>query len=509
MSRRLGDLFASAAARFGDHVAIEDPALDRSVTYAEFDALSDRLCALLSERGIGAGDRVGVSGKSIGTLATMFGALKAGAAYVPVDAGAPARRGATIYRDCGVKAIVAGASFAADVAAELGEDVEAVPIPELAQHGAQVILPGPDVADANSPGALEALAYILYTSGSTGKPKGVMHTDGSALAFVDWCAREFHPTAADRFSSHAPFHFDLSILDVFVPLLHGSTLVLFGDEVGKSPAALAALIADRRISVWYSTPSILTLLLEFGKLDRHSFDSLRLVLFAGEVFPIGNLRRMKAAWPEPRYANLYGPTETNVCTWFDVPDSIPDDRTDPFPIGIACSDDRARVVDGGRDVDPGDEGELLIAGGSVMQGYWNLPERTAECFVVDGDDRWYATGDVVRVDENGDYVFLGRRDRMIKRRGYRIEPGEIEAGLHRHPDIVEAAVVGLPDAEGATTIVAFLACRDGERLSVIALKQFCAENLPLYMIPDRFTFHEALPKTSTDKVDYQALIELA
>ncbi len=503
MSRRLGDLFDATAARFGARVAIEDPALGTSITYADLRALVDEVADLLAARGIGAGDRVGVCGKSIGTLAAMFGALKRGAAYVPVDASAPARRGAGIWADCGVRVIVAAPDFAAALAPELGEQATHTPIPALAPHGGHVLVERSGLGDTD---VVAGLAYLLYTSGSTGTPKGVMHTDASALAFVDWCTREFQPTPNDRFSSHAPFHFDLSILDVFVPLLNGSTLVLFGEEVGKRPTALAEQIATSRISVWYSTPSILTLLLEFGRIERHAFDALRLVLFAGEVFPIGNLRRLKEAWPQPRYANLYGPTETNVCTWFEVPNEIPDERVDPFPIGVVCSDDRARVVDGDRDVAVGEEGELLIAGGSVMQGYWNDAERTAESFVEHGGERWYTTGDVVRVDAHGDFVFLGRRDRMIKRRGYRIEPGEIEAGLHRHPDVIEAAVLGVPKEDGSATIVACLATKDGEPLSMIALKRFCSENLPLYMIPDRFTFHSELPKTSTDKVDYRALL---
>jgi amino acid adenylation domain-containing protein len=505
MSRRLGELFDAAAARYGERIAIEDPALDGAVTYAQLRDLSHRVGARLAAQGVGPGDRVGVSGKSIGTLAAMFGALEIGAAYVPVDATAPVRRGASIHADCGVEAIVAEPAFAAELAAQRDDAPAATPIPELAPHGAQVLLPGPDAGTTN---AVDGLAYILYTSGSTGKPKGVTHTHASALAFVDWCTREFQPTPEDRFSSHAPFHFDLSILDVFVPLLSGSTLVLFGEEIGKQPAALAALIAERRISVWYSTPSILTLLLEFGRLERHSFDALRLVLFAGEVFPIGNLRRLKEVWPAPRYANLYGPTETNVCTWFEAPREIPDQRTDPLPIGRACSDDRLRVVDAaGHDVAPGAEGELLVAGGSVMQGYWNDPERTSAAFLEDGGERWYATGDVVRADDDQDLLFLGRRDRMIKRRGYRIEPGEIESALHRSPDVIEAAVLGLTGGDGSSTIVACLVTRDGEPLSVVALKRFCAENLPLYMVPDRFTFHAALPKTSTDKVDYRTLTE--
>lgn len=229
--------------------------------------------------------------------------------------------------------------------------------------------------------------------------------------------------------------------------------------------------------------------------------------FAGEVFPTGYLRQVMAVWPGRRFLNLYGPTETNVCTFFVVPEVVPADRVEPYPIGQACSGDRTKVVGAdGCEVAAGEAGELLVAGGSVMQGYWGLPERTAEAFTVDADGtRWYATGDLVRADESENYEFLGRRDRMIKRRGYRIEPGEIESVLYTHPDVVEAAVIDVSAPDGSTRIRAFVSIRGDERPSLIAFKGWCATNLPGYMVPDEFAFEPSLPKTSTDKVDYQAL----
>jgi acyl-CoA synthetase (AMP-forming)/AMP-acid ligase II len=162
----------------------------------------------------------------------------------------------------------------------------------------------------------------------------------------------------------------------------------------------------------------------------------------------------------------------------------------------------------GRDVAPGSEGELCIAGPAVMQGYWNLSEQTARAFWHDAEgERWYRTGDLVVEEPSGDYVYLGRRDRMVKRRGYRVELGEIEACLYRHPAVQEAAVVAVPDGDRGLTVRAFLTLRPGagKRPSLVALKRFCAENLPGYMIPDFFSFQDALPKTSTHKIDYQTL----
>jgi amino acid adenylation domain-containing protein len=342
------------------------------------------------------------------------------------------------------------------------------------------------------------LAYILYTSGSTGRPKGVMLSHANAASFIDWCSDVFEPTEYDRFSSHAPFHFDLSILDIYVSLKHGATLVIVEEQLGKEPARLAPWIADKKLTVWYSAPSILSLLAQFGKLDQRDYSSLRLVL-------IKYLKLLKSLWKHPRYFNLYGPTETNVCTFYEVPQLIPESQNEPVPIGEACPYCEPLVVsESTSKVGAGEEGELCIAGPSVLQGYWNLPENTAKAFLPGRDTHWYRTGDIVVELPDGNYKFLGRRDRMIKKRGYRIELGEIEAALYRHPAIKEAAVVAFPDEENVP-IKAFASARNGSKLSIIALKRFCSENLPLYMVPDIFCFLESLPKTSTDKIDYQKL----
>jgi acyl-coenzyme A synthetase/AMP-(fatty) acid ligase len=273
---------------------------------------------------------------------------------------------------------------------------------------------------------------------------------------------------------------------------------------------LASFIAERRISIWYSAPSILGMLAQFGKLLQYDLSKLKLVLFAGEVFPVKHLRALKQLVPHPAYYNLYGPTETNVCTFFKIPDVVPDDREDPYPIGPTCAHLEAMAVDE-RDqpVPAGTEGELVVRGPAVTQGYWNLPERNAQAFLVDGTGQsWYRTGDIVREVQDDGYIYLGRRDRMIKKRGYRIELGEIEAALYAHPQIKEAGTVAHADGDGELKVIAFVSSADGKKLSVISLKQYCAGRLPLYMVPDRFDQRPALPRTSTDKVDYQKLIQL-
>jgi acyl-coenzyme A synthetase/AMP-(fatty) acid ligase len=286
-------------------------------------------------------------------------------------------------------------------------------------------------------------------------------------------------------------------------------LVVIGEVVGKDPEELARVIAASRISIWYSAPSMLSLLAQRGKLEQHDYRHLRTVLFAGEVFPVVHLRALTKLWPGRAYHNLYGPTETNVCTAYRIPAVIPDDRVEPYPIGQVCTHLDGIVVDAsGRVQPPESEGELCIAGPAVMHGYWNDPAQTEQRFISAGGRRWYRTGDIVRLDANADYVYVGRRDRMVKKRGYRVELDEIEACLYRHPDVLEAAVVALPHDELGLLVRAHLGTRDGQRLSVVKLKSFCSLHLPTYMIPDRFEFHAVLPKTSTGKTDYQSLATL-
>jgi amino acid adenylation domain-containing protein len=499
-------------------VAVVEPG-QTEISYGALDQLSDRLRDRLAALGVRPGDRVGLMlRKSIDAVATILGILKTGAAYVPVDAGAPAARGAYILHNCAVKVVLVDAEIAPALSAELttlGAAPATIAIDRRAGGGeglAQALAAAPAASRTDSvdsrPGEL---AYILYTSGSTGRPKGVMLSQENAVSFVDWCSETFEPAATDRFSSHAPFHFDLSILDLHVCFKHGATLVLVNEDIGKDAPRLAQLIADTRITIWYSAPSILALLAQFGHLDRHDYSALRQVLFAGEVFAVKHLRSLTEQLPKPRYFNLYGPTETNVCTFYEVRLPVPPQRDTPYPIGNTCSHLRSRVLDEeNHDVKPGGEGELCIAGRGVMQGYWSLPEQTARGFYVDAaGERWYRTGDIVVEAEGGCYTYRGRRDRMVKRRGYRIELGEIEAGLYRHPAIKEVAAIALPDEEAGVLIVAFLAWRGEKRPSLIEIKRFCAENLPLSMLPDRFSWHESLPKTSTDKVDYQRLKSLA
>ena len=334
-----------------------------------------------------------------------------------------------------------------------------------------------------------------------------MLTHRNALAFVNWAVDELRVTAEDRLSSHAPFHFDLSVFDLYAAFAAGARLHLVPSTLSYFPLPLARWIADQGITVWYSVPSILGRMAEQSGFSRHP-NRLRAAVFAGEVFPIPALRALQRELPEAELHNWYGPTETNVCTYHRVEGRIPDDRREPLPIGIECPYAESRIVDPeGREVAPGEEGELWIAGDSVLRGYWNDAERTARALAADPhpgaepDRRFYRTGDIVRRQSDGTLAFLGRRDAMVKIRGYRVELGEVESALHDHADVADAAVVPVPGDDSQTRLFAAVARRDGSALSEAALQRHCVERLPRYMVPERIVWLDTLPRTSTGKID--------
>jgi amino acid adenylation domain-containing protein len=506
--------FEVARAAHPDRPAVRDPS-GETLTYAELGDLAERVAGFLRARGIGRGARVGlVAPKSAIGVAVLLGTMRAGAAYVPADHTAPEHRNRSIMTDCAVSALFVDPSNVALAEAVAAGGATVVWLPSRPERGARSEdvdwgsvsrhLPLDDPPTTKS----DDVAYILYTSGSTGVPKGVTLTQENATSFVEWCSSAFSLTPEDRVGNHAPFHFDLSVFDLYVALKHGACVVIVSEALGKSPRDLAAFIASQRLTVWYSTPSTLTALLRFGALEHHDAGSLRLVLFAGEVFPPRPLREIVTRWSHAEFYNLYGPTETNVCTFARIPAQVPEDREVPYPIGQLCSHCDGIVLDepAGVAVPFGAEGLLHIAGASLFVGYWNRPEA-AGFFERDGR-RWYNTGDVVRETREEGYIYLGRRDRMVKRRGFRVELGEIERGLHAHPGIREAAAIATVDAQGAPRIVAFVVA-GGERLTIVDLKTHCGRQLPSYMSPDVFKVVDALPLTSTNKIDYQALMALA
>ena len=497
------------------------------LTYSQLDTLSNQIAHQLRADGVCNGDRVGVFlPKSAQTVAALLGILKAGAAYVPIDPYSPVSRAAYVLGNCGVRALITEFSLLRKLAAQLSasseiqsvilsdDTADALSVPWLAHRTitsfARISTTRPST-NPTIPLTDNDLAYILYTSGSTGQPKGVMISHLNSLTFVNWCYDEFRVRQEDRVSSHAPFHFDLSIFDLFCTIKAAGTVCLVPSDVAAFPVRLADWIAQQSITVWYSVPSALTQLVEHGQLERYSYNHLRLILFAGEVFPCKYLRKLAQRIPQASYCNLYGPTETNVCTYYWVQESdLSPDRTEPVAIGKACANTEVFALDDhGKIVVPGQQGELYVRSSTVMKGYWGRGDATSAAALSSPlnpnyTDLLYRTGDIVRLLPTGDYQYIGRRDKMVKSRGYRIELGEIETALYAHSGVKEAAVIAVADEVIGARLMAYVV-PSRPAISKIELAKFCADRLPRYMVPERLEFVSELPKTSTGKIDKTTL----
>lgn len=494
----LHEYLSGNAAEAPNRLAVVDG--EESITYGELDRRADAAARSLIDMGVKKGDRVGLYlEKSIDAVVAIYGVLKAGGAYVPLDPSSPVSRLAYIVQDCELRVLVTNAQKAGDVpevVAQAARTPDVLSMDDRRDAEPSLVPPNVDVAG-------DDLAYILYTSGSTGVPKGVMLTHRNGLGFVEWAADRFAVGPEDRVSSHAPFHFDLSIFDLFAAAVGGATVVLVPHQTSLFPAALKSFIDEAGITVWYSVPSVLTFLTLRGGLSEGDLPKLRTVLFAGEVFPTRHLRSVMELLPRARFFNLYGPTETNVCTYHEVPGPPSDDGD--IPIGVPIDDVEILILDEhGAPVADGEVGELWVRGPTVMRGYWGDDEKTSGVLRPSpSGDLMYGTGDLARRGADGNILFLGRKDSQIKSRGYRIELGDVESAINAHPMVVECAAFAVPD-DLATNVIHAHVVAKGE-VSADELRQHCLQRVPSYMVPETFAFKEALPKTSTGKTDRQRL----
>ncbi|MFF7046741.1 amino acid adenylation domain-containing protein, partial [Streptomyces massasporeus] len=498
----LPELFDAQAARTPDAVAVIHGPTE--VTYAELGARSSRLARLLIGQGIGPESVVGVCvERGVDAAVALLGVLKAGGAYLPVDSRYPAERIGHILGEARPAALLVSASTEPTLPVE-GADVPVLVLdaPRTAERLAGLSPDAPAQHERTAPLETRHPAYVIFTSGSTGRPKGVVVEHRSVTNLLTWAGREFTPEEFRRVLVSTSFTFDVSVFELFGPLVTGGAVEIVDDLLA---------LAEHRSEGWPVTlvsgvPSAFTQVLAGGPLPLRP----RTVVLAGEALTADAVAAIRDTLPEARVANIYGPTEATVYStaWFadgdaDVPGTV--------PIGRPVANARAYVLD--RSLAPvpvGVAGELYLAGAGLARGYLGRPDLTAERFVADPfgfGERLYRSGDLARWNGAGELEYLGRSDEQVKVRGYRIELGEVQAATAAHPGVAQAAVVVREDTPGDRRLVAYVtpaAPGTGTALPV-AVREHTANRLPDYMVPSAVVVLDTLPLTANGKLDRKAL----
>lgn len=488
-----------------------------SISYQELFLRANGLAAALVDAGIEPGDRVGLLlPKCLETAVSVFGCLKAGGVVVPLDSLSPTERLAAMIEDAGIRHLVVLPEQAALVARLMDEhnlrpDL-VIGVDPKDEH--RINCKAWDaISSPESPPAVALIesdpAYLLYTSGSTGGPKGILHSHASGLAYAKLSAELYGVTPDDRLGNFAPLHFDQSTFDFYTGPLCGATTELIPPSFGFATASLAKLLEEERITIWYSVPSVLIQLVLRDALVGKDMTNLRWVLFGGEPFPPKHLRKLMSFLPNATFSNVYGPTEVNQCTYYNFPADR--DFDEPLPIGKTWANTEALILDSDdRPVLTGDTGELLIRSPTMMIGYWRRADLNRRAMFTrqraNGiEDRYYRTGDLVRYLPDGNMEFLGRKDRQIKTRGYRVELDEIESVLCLNDSVIEAAAYTVEDDDLGLIIEAAVVVSNTSTISDKEIRRHVARLLPPYACPRRINLVQDFPRTRTGKIDRGAL----
>ncbi len=508
---RVEEFLRASARRLPDKVALV--AGELRLTFKDIDVASDRLATTLGARGVERGDRVVVfMDNCVEAVVAIFATLKAGAVFSPVNASTKAEKLAYILNNCGATALVTQhrlSSAAADALAEAPSVKLAVvaggqqaPTLRGGLHWRDAL--ATDAAPPACPGIDIDLAMIIYTSGSTGFPKGVMMTHRNIDAAATSITTYLENTPDDVILNVLPISFDYGLYQMLMAIRLGATLVL--EKSFVFPQAIFEKMRAERVTGFPIVPTMAALILQMRDLKPGSLPDLRYVTNTAAALPPAHIARLQTLFPGVRLYSMYGQTECKRCTW--LPPSELQRR--PGSVGIAIPNTEAYVADDRGDrVAPGVVGELVIRGPHVMQGYWRDEAATARA-LRPGLFPWekvLQTGDLFRADEDGFLYFVGRKDDIIKSRGEKVSPKEVESVLYALPGVREAVVVGVADPILGMAIKAVVALEHDASLTAEEVMRHCARHLEDFMVPKAVEFRDALPKSENGKIDRRGVVE--
>ena len=489
-----------SAVRYADKTALVDEW--ESYTYKEYHDKAVGIADAIIATGLGNKKPVVVYlNKSIKVLASFMGIAYTGNFYSPIDIDMPAQRVNRILEVLEPEVVITTAELKEEFAKFdykgsylIYEDISPIAKSDAVEEATAKII------DTD-------LLYVLFTSGSTGMPKGVCITHRGVIDYTDWVTETFEITSEDSFGNQAPFYFDNSILDIYSAMKTGATVYIIPKLLFPQPVRLLEYLKENKINTIFWVPSALMVvskLKAFRNVDLT--DTLKRVLFCGEVMPNKQLNIWRKFLPDALYANLYGPTEiTDACTYYIVDREFADDES--LPIGIPMKNTEIMVLDDENRLvtEPGVVGELCVRGTGVATGYYKNPERTAQAFVQNPlndayEEKIYRTGDLVEYNEYHELIYLSRKDFQIKHMGHRIELGEIETAVSSLPDVTMNCC--LYD-EKHSKIVLFL----DKNMTKDEVNSALTNMVPEYMLPGKVIFMEVMPLNANGKIDRVALKE--
>ena len=491
-------LFERVAAERSGEVAVVCG--EERLTYGELDRRANRLASRLRASGVGPEVLVALyTERSLDMIVGILGILKAGGAYVPLDLSYPEERRALILEDSGARLLLTQRHLLESLP---GGGPRTVLVDADDPEGAEI--------DVRIDVPAEAAAYVIYTSGSTGRPKGVPVSHGNVVRIFEATRSWFHFDASDVWTCFHSYAFDFSVWEIWGALLHGGRLVIVPRQTSRDPEAFDALCRREGVTVLNQTPSFFRQLLGVDE-DRpdDGLRSLRVVIFGGEALELQSLRPWitRHGDQRPVLVNMYGITETTIHVTYRPIVAADLDRNQGSVVGVPIPDLEVYVLDENLELSPlGVPGELCVGGDGLTRGYLGNPEKTAERFVPDPfgnrpGRRLYRSGDLARRLPSGDLEYLGRIDHQVKVRGFRVEPGEIEAALDSHPLVRESCVTAITSASGDRRLVAYVVSAPGSTPSGEELYRYLESKLPAYMVPASIVALDALPLSAHGKVD--------